>query len=160
MKRRKTTSRKSGTRRKAAARVAAVRRAGKSRPKSAKKKSRAQKARRKRSPAGKRAAAPRRRALGRARSAGGSTERPHAWPDEGWRRGLGAEAAGQSGDTEDISRSEIADSESVEELLEEGQSFEAGIVEAVENAPDADESEIRTREVPEDDVPPEYLDED
>jgi hypothetical protein len=73
---------------------------------------------------------------------------------------MGAEAAGQSGDTEAISRSEVADSESVEELLEEGQSYEAGIVDAVENAPDADEGEIRTREVPEDDVPEEYRDQD
>jgi len=75
-------------------------------------------------------------------------------------RGLGAEAAGQSGDTEGLSRAELADSESVEELVEEGQAFEAGIVSGVENAPDADEGEIRTREVPEDDVPQEYLDED
>jgi len=75
-------------------------------------------------------------------------------------RGLGPEAAGQSGDTEGLSRSELADSESVEELLEEGQAFEAGIVEGVENAPDADQGEVRTREVPEDDVPQEYLDED
>jgi hypothetical protein len=73
---------------------------------------------------------------------------------------LGPEAAGQSGDIEGIPREELADSESVEELLEEGQAFEAGIVEGVENAPDADEGEVRTREVPEDDVPQEYLDED
>jgi hypothetical protein len=72
-------------------------------------------------------------------------------------RGLGAFSAGQSGDTEGLSRSELADSESVEELVEEGQAFEAGVVEAVENAP---EGEVRTREVPEDDVPQEYLDED
>jgi len=75
-------------------------------------------------------------------------------------RGMGAEAGGQSGDIEGLSRSEVADSESVEELVEEGQAFEAGIVEGVENAPDADEGPIRTREVPEDDVPEEYLDED
>src|SRR5262245_65817197 len=43
-------------------------------------------------------------------------------------RGLGAEAAGQSGDIEGLPRNEIADSESVEELVEEGQAFEAGIV--------------------------------
>ena len=55
---------------------------------------------------------------------------------------------------------EEASSESVEELLEEGQAVEAGIVDAVENAPDADASEIYTREVPEDDVPREYLDRD
>src|SRR5262249_34160132 len=72
-------------------------------------------------------------------------------------RGLGAEAAGQSGDTEGLSRAELADSESVEELVEEGQAFEADVIDAVENAPDG---EVRTREVPEDDVPQEYLDED
>lgn len=75
-------------------------------------------------------------------------------------RGLGADAGGQSGDTAGLSRSELADSESVEELVEEGQAFEAGIVEGVENAPNADRGGVRTREVPEDDVPQEYLDED
>jgi hypothetical protein len=75
-------------------------------------------------------------------------------------RGLGPEAGGQSGDTEGLSRRELADSESVEELLEEGQAFEAGIVSGVENAPDADRGGVRTRQVPEDDVPQEYLDED
>jgi len=89
-----------------------------------------------------------------------SSQRPRARLGESWGRGLGPEAGGQSGDTEQISRGEIADSESVEELLEEGQAFEAGIVNGVENAPDADEGEVRTREVPEDDVPQEYLDED
>ena len=73
---------------------------------------------------------------------------------------MGPEAGGQSGDTERISRAEVADSESVEELLEEGQAFEAGVVGGVENAPDADQGEVRTRQVPEDDVPQEYLDED
>jgi len=81
--------------------------------------------------------------------------------DSPWaQRGLGAEAGGQSGDTEGLSRAEIADSESVEELLEEGQAFEAGVVSGVENAPDADKGGVRTRQVPEDDVPQEYLDED
>lgn len=75
-------------------------------------------------------------------------------------RGLGAEAGGQSGDTEGLSRAALADSESVEELVEEGQAFEAGIISGVENAPDADKGGIRTRQVPEDDVPQEYLDED
>ena len=69
-------------------------------------------------------------------------------------------AGGQSGDTEGLSDAEIADSESVEELVEEGQAFEAGVVSGVENAPNADEGEVRTRQVPEDDVPQEYLDED
>ena len=76
------------------------------------------------------------------------------------RRGLGPESAGQSGDIEGLPREAVADSESVEELAEEGQAFEAGIVDAVENAPDADQGELTTREVPEDDVPEEYLDED
>ena len=58
------------------------------------------------------------------------------------------------------SRAELADSESVEELLEEGQAFEAGVISGVENAPDADKGGVRTRQVPEDDVPQEYLDED
>lgn len=75
-------------------------------------------------------------------------------------RGLGAEAGGQAGDTEGISRAELADSESVEELLEEGQAFEAGIVSGVENAPPAGRRGIRTRQVPEDDVPEEYIDKD
>jgi hypothetical protein len=75
-------------------------------------------------------------------------------------RGLGPEAGGQSGDTEGLSRAELADSESVEELLEEGQAFEAGVVSGVENAPDADKGGVRTRQVPEDDVPQEYLDKD
>jgi len=75
-------------------------------------------------------------------------------------RGLGLESGGQSGDTEGLSRSETADSESVEELLEEGQAFEAGIVSGVENAPDADRGPVRTRQVPEDDVPEEYIDRD
>lgn len=50
------------------------------------------------------------------------------------------------------------DSESVTELVEEGQAYEAGIVDGVENAPDADERPIKTGEVPEDDVQPEYRD--
>lgn len=49
-----------------------------------------------------------------------------------------------------------ANSESVKELAEEGQSFEAEIIDAVESAPDPDEDELRTREVPADDVPREY----
>lgn len=50
------------------------------------------------------------------------------------------------------------DSESVEELLEEGQSFEAEVLQGVENVPD--EEEVHTREVPEDDVPEEYREKD
>ena len=69
-------------------------------------------------------------------------------------------SAGQSGDLQGLSGTEDANSESVDELLEEGNSFEAGIVAGVEDSGDADEREVRTREVPEDDVPDEYLDND
>jgi len=57
-------------------------------------------------------------------------------------------------------RDATADSESVEELLEEGNSFEAGVVFGVENSKDSSVSEVTTRQVPEDDVPGEYLDQD
>ncbi len=76
------------------------------------------------------------------------------------RRGLGAASAGQSGDTQGLSRQSYDDSESVEELIEEGQYAEAEAVSGVENAPDADQGEVQTRQFPEDDVPEEYKDED
>jgi hypothetical protein len=69
-------------------------------------------------------------------------------------------AAGQAGDLQGLSDTEEADSESVVELLEEGQSFEAEVVRGVENAPDADIAEVTTTEVREDDVPSEYLEND
>ena len=72
-------------------------------------------------------------------------------------KGLGPDSAGQSGDTQGLSDVVEADAESVEELLEDGQSFEAGIIAGVENAPDPDVAEVHTRQVPEDDVPSEYL---
>jgi hypothetical protein len=72
----------------------------------------------------------------------------------------GPGSGGQSGDTQGLSDSEEAASESVRELVEEGQAFEAGIVAGIENAPDADEGPVRTREVPEDDVPLEYDEKD
>jgi hypothetical protein len=73
---------------------------------------------------------------------------------------LGPESGGQSGDNEGLSEIASADSESVEELVEEGQAFEAGVISGVEDAPDADQGGVRTRQVPVDDVPPEYRDED
>jgi hypothetical protein len=76
------------------------------------------------------------------------------------RRGLGAASGGQSGDTQGLSRRSYDDSESVEELMEEGQYMEAEAVSGVENAPDADQGEVRTRQFPEDDVPEEYKDDD
>jgi hypothetical protein len=73
---------------------------------------------------------------------------------------LGPNSAGQSGDTQGLSTDDDADSESVTELLEEGQYFEASVLSGIENAPPADVAEVRTRQVPEDDVPEEYLEQD
>ena len=72
----------------------------------------------------------------------------------------GADSAGQSGATQQISDTPIVDSESVEELAEEGNAFEADAVYGVENARDPDVAEVTTHEIPEDDVPGEYLDND
>jgi hypothetical protein len=66
----------------------------------------------------------------------------------------------QIGDLQGISMADRADSESVGELLDEGQTLEAEAVQAIEDAPDADKAEVRTREVPEDDVPEEYRERD
>ena len=71
-------------------------------------------------------------------------------------REIGADVGGQSGDTQGLSATAAANAESVAELAEEGQFFEAGAVSGVEDAQDADEAEVTTREVPQDDVPPEY----
>jgi len=80
-------------------------------------------------------------------------------------RGRGSLSAGQSGDTQGLPAAADVDSQSVEELVEEGQSFEAGVLSGVENATNADQREgrrraVRTREVPEDDVPEEYRNSD
>jgi hypothetical protein len=72
--------------------------------------------------------------------------------------GLGARAGGQSGDLQGLSNVQGADSESVDELLEQGNAFEAEVVKGVEEAGDSDEEEVRTHEVPQDDVPGEYRD--
>jgi len=73
---------------------------------------------------------------------------------------LGSDSGGQSGDLQGLTDVEGADSESVDELVEEGNAFEAGIVSGVEDAGRRGDREVHTREVPEDDVPQEYLDED
>jgi hypothetical protein len=72
---------------------------------------------------------------------------------------VGARSSRLSGDLQGLSNVADADSESVDELLEEGNAFEAGIVKGVEDSPYPEEGDIRTREFPEDDVPNEYLDE-
>jgi hypothetical protein len=68
-----------------------------------------------------------------------------------------AHEGGQSGDLQGLSNLEAADSESVVELLEEGNAFEAAVVTGVENA-DNEPTEVHTHEMLEDDVPSEYLD--
>lgn len=70
--------------------------------------------------------------------------------------GLRPRSGGQSGDLQGLSNLESADSESVDELLEEGNAFEAEVVKGVEDAGDADEGEVHTHEVPQDDVRGEY----
>jgi hypothetical protein len=64
-----------------------------------------------------------------------------------------------AGDLQGLSTDESADSESVAELLEEGNTLEAEAVAGVEAA-DIDNREVHTKEVPEDDVPGEYEDKD
>jgi hypothetical protein len=79
-----------------------------------------------------------------------------AFPSEG----RGARSGGQSGDLQGLSNLEGPDSESVDELLEEGNAFEAEVVTGVEHAGDVQTKEVHTHEVPEDDIPEEYLDKD
>jgi len=75
------------------------------------------------------------------------------------RKESGSRSGEQSGDLQGLSNVEAADSESVQELLEEGNAFEAEVVKGVEDAGDRGGTrEVRTHEVPEDDVPGEYLD--
>ena len=84
---------------------------------------------------------------------------PEALEDSTEPQGLGSSAAGQSGDLQGLSEVADADSESVEELVEEGQALEADVVAGVERAADG-ESEVRVHERPVDDVPKEYRDRD
>jgi len=49
-----------------------------------------------------------------------------------------------SGDVQNLSQDELSDSESVEELVAEGQDFEGELIEGIENAPPADQGEVRT----------------
>ncbi len=98
---------------------------------------------------GKKAAAPKKRARGKSEVVSSVAFEP---------TGLGARSGGQSGDLQGLSDRGRASSESVDELLEEGNAFEAEIVKGVEDV--TDEEEVHTHEVPEDDVPGEYLDKD
>lgn len=71
-----------------------------------------------------------------------------------------ARSSRQSGDLAGLSRVQQADSESVGELVEEGNVPEAGAVAGVEEADDQETRKVHTHEVAEDDVPDEYLDKD
>ena len=70
--------------------------------------------------------------------------------------GPGPRSSELPGDLQGLSNVEDADSESVAELVEEGNAFEANLVKGVEDASNADTGPVRTHEVPEDDVPEEY----
>jgi hypothetical protein len=70
--------------------------------------------------------------------------------------GMGARSGGQSGDLEGLSDVATADSESVDELIEEGNAFEAEVVLGVEDALDPDQGEVTTHEVPEDEISDEF----
>ena len=75
-------------------------------------------------------------------------------------KGMGSGTAGQSGDNQGLSDVAEAGPESVEELVDEGQAFEAEVLGGVQDAPDADVSEVHTKQVRADDVPSEYLEQD
>ena len=72
----------------------------------------------------------------------------------------GDEITRETGDAEGLSDSAESSSQSVAELLDEGQSFEASVLNGIENAPNADGGPIKIREVREDDVPAEYIDDE
>ncbi len=62
--------------------------------------------------------------------------------------GTGPDSGGQSGDVTDLEAEPEASSESVEDLVETGQYYEAEVVEGIEDAPPADEAEVTTHERP------------
>ena len=65
-----------------------------------------------------------------------------------------------SGDLQGLPEVEQLDSENLHELIEEGNAFEANVLAGVQDAEDNEGKEVHTHEVPEDDVPGEYLDQD
>jgi Major intrinsic protein len=75
-------------------------------------------------------------------------------------KSFGPSSGDQAGDDQGLPDTAEADSESVKELVDEGQPFEASAVDGVEGTHEPEESGVRTRQVPEDDVPPEYLEQD
>ena len=69
-------------------------------------------------------------------------------------RGMGLHAGGQSGDIQALPASEELGPESVKELVEEGQDFEAEVINGMGSVPDPDQVEVRSRRIREDDLPP------
>ncbi len=71
---------------------------------------------------------------------------------------VGSESGGQSGDTQGLAPDAEAADESVEELAEEDQAYEAGIIEGVEDAGSHPERPVRSHEdrrpSHEDELPP------
>jgi len=145
-------TRKKPSRKRARSKKAAPKKKRLARKKLAKKKAPANKTSNKRATTtGKKASAPKKKARRK-------SER--SYPVTFQRGTSGPGSAGQSGDVQGLSRVEDVDSESVNELIEEGNAFEADVVQGVTDAGNADEEEVHTHEVPEDDVPGEYLDKD
>ena len=72
---------------------------------------------------------------------------------------VGSDSAGQSGDTQGLSQDPDAADESVEELADTDQAYEAGIVEGVEDADDHPERPVHTHEDQgkTEDIPPKLL---
>ena len=76
---------------------------------------------------------------------GGSSVATEALVEEGSvATGLGEDSAGQAGDNTGLESAPSAEAESVNELEEAGQGFEADAVEGVETAPEADQAEVHT----------------
>ena len=65
-----------------------------------------------------------------------------------------------SGDLQGLPEIEHLDSEDLVELIEEGNAFEANLLTGVEDTEDNEGKDVHTHEVPEDDLPGEYLDQD
>ena len=65
----------------------------------------------------------------------------------------GVHKGDMSGDLQGLSTTEFDDSESVSELIEEGQDLEAELIEGVEEAPDADQGDVRVHKAPQKRVP-------
>jgi hypothetical protein len=144
VKRKKTTPKKMVAKAKKAARKTAIKAKASSRKTVA-----AKKVTTKKVAAKKRKPAPKRKVVARRRS---------SQPEELSLKIPEVRTGGQSGDLQGLSRVEGAQAESVAELIEEGNPFEADALSGVEAADDS-EAEVRSHEVSEDDVPEEYLDE-